>query len=112
MPDTTTDARGLDGRSLAERLAAGEHSLAAACWALYLAGCGLFFALGGRAVDEGRWPAYLAMAAAMLAWTLLLVAGVRAAYRGPQLWKVMSRTSSVFMVINVLVGICTLGFVR
>jgi hypothetical protein len=27
------------------------------------------------------------------------------------MWKVMSRTSSVFMITNVLVGISTLGFV-
>jgi hypothetical protein len=47
----------------------------------------------------------------MLAYTFLLIVGIRAAYKGPQLWKVMSRTSSVFMIINILVGISTLGFI-
>jgi hypothetical protein len=47
----------------------------------------------------------------MMTYTVALIIGVRAAYKGPQLWKVMSRTSSVFMIINILVGISTLGFV-
>ena len=47
----------------------------------------------------------------MMAYTVILIIGIRAAYKGPQLWKVMSRTSSVFMIINILIGISTLGFV-
>ena len=47
----------------------------------------------------------------MLGYTVVLLIGIRAAYKGPQLWKVMSRTSSVFMIINILVGITALGFV-
>ena len=34
----------------------------------------------------------------VLAYTFILILGMRAAYKGPQLWKVMSRTSSIFMI--------------
>ncbi len=62
-------------------------------------------------MDAQRWISYLVMVALMLAYTVVLIIGIRAAYRGPLLWKVMSRTSSIFMIINVLVGIFTLGFI-
>ena len=62
-------------------------------------------------MDAQRWISYLVMVALMLAYTVVLIIGIRAAYRGPLLWKVMSRTSSIFMIINVLVGISALGFI-
>ena len=71
----------------------------------------LFFYFGSQAVDNEQWLPYLGMVAGILAYTFLLILGIRSAYRGPQLWKVMSRTSSIFMIINVLVGISTLGFI-
>lgn len=93
------------------RLLAGEYGLAVTYWALYFLGAGLFFVFGSRAVDAEQWLPYLAMVTGMLAYTFALIIGIRAAYHGPQLWKVMSRTSSVFMIINILVGISTLGFI-
>ncbi|MBT70903.1 MAG: hypothetical protein CMQ15_02505 [Gammaproteobacteria bacterium] len=93
------------------RFLAGEYGLATTYWVLYFVGCGIFFVLGSRAVDNEQWISYLIIAAAMLAYTVILIIGIRAAYKGPQLWKVMSRTSSVFMIINILAGITTLGFI-
>jgi len=78
---------------------------------LYFLGAGLFFALGSRAVDRDQWLFYFAGIFTQLGYTVLLIVAIRAAYKGPQLWKVVSRTSSVFMIINILVGICTLGFI-
>jgi len=101
----------IDNRSFLARLLAGEYGLAVTYWALYFVGCGLFFVFGSRAVDAEDWLQYLVIAALMLAYTFVLIIGIRAAYKGPQMWKVMSRTSSVFMIINILVGICTLGFI-
>ena len=100
-----------DQRSFVARLLAGEYGLAITYWALYFIGSGLFFVFGSRAVDDERWTPYLVMVALMMTYTIILIIGVRAAYKGPLLWKVMSRTSSVFMIINILVGISTLGFV-
>ena len=97
--------------SFLSRVLSGGYGLAITYWAFYFLGAGLFFVFGSRAVDDERWIPYLIMVAALLAYTVGLVIGVRAAYRGPQLWKVISRTSSVFMIINILVGITTLGFV-
>ena len=96
---------------LASRLLAGEHRLAVIYWALYLVGAALFFIFGSRAVAEDRWLAYTFMASTLLAYTALLILRIRATYKGPQLWKVISRTSSVFMVINILIAISTLSFV-
>ncbi|MDA1371330.1 MAG: hypothetical protein O2971_11300 [Proteobacteria bacterium] len=98
-------------KSFMARMLAGEYGLAITYWALYFFGCSIFFVLGSRMVDNEQWLAYLVIAALMLAYTVILIIGIRAAYKGPQLWKVMSRTSSVFMIINILVGISTIGFI-
>ena len=108
---TQTQSDAVDDRSFMSKLLAGEYGLAITYWALYFVGAALFFVFGSQAVDQEAWIPYLTMVAAMLAYTFLLLIGIRAAYRGPQLWKVMSRTSSIFMIINILVGIVTLGFI-
>ena len=109
--DQLTNSDELDNRSFAQRLLAGEYGLAITYWALFFIGCGLYFTFGSRAVDSEQWVLYLIMVAAQLGYTGLLLVGIRAAYKGPQLWKVMSRSSSIFMIINILVGISTLGFI-
>ncbi|MBL4572142.1 MAG: hypothetical protein JKY86_03595 [Gammaproteobacteria bacterium] len=101
----------LGEKSFLAKLLAGDYGLAATYWGLYFVGAGLFAAFGSQAVDAERWIPYLVMIMAMMAYTVTLLVGIRAAYKGPQLWKVMSRTSSVFMIINILIGISTLGFI-
>ena len=101
----------IDDRSFLSRLLAGEYGLAVTYWIFYFLGAAVFFVFGSRAVDAEEWIRYLIIVASMLAYTFILIIGIRAAYKGPQLWKVMSRTSSIFMIINILVGICTLGFI-
>lgn len=101
----------VEEKSLLARILAGDYGLAITYWIFYFTGAGVFFVMGSQAVDAEAWWRFLSIVAVMLAYTLLLLIGVRAAYKGPQLWKVMSRTSSVFMIINILVGICALGFV-
>ncbi len=101
----------MDDRSFMSKLLAGEYGLAITYWVLYFLGVTLFSVFGSQAVDNEAWIAYFGMVAGMLAYTFLLITGIRAAYHGPQLWKVMSRTSSIFMIINILVGICILGFI-
>ncbi len=100
-----------DDRSFLTRLLAGEYGLAITYWAFYFAGAGIYFITGSQAVDSQQWIRLLIIVAIMLGYTVVLLIGIRAAYKGPQLWKVMSRTSSVFMIINILVGITALGFV-
>jgi hypothetical protein len=101
----------IDDRSFLARLLAGDYGLAITYWIFYFIGAGVFFVTGGQAVDSENWFRFLFIVALMLAYTALLLAGIRAAYKGPQLWKVMSRTSSVFMIINILIGISALGFI-
>ena len=93
------------------KLLGGEFGLAVTHWLLFFLGASSFFIYGSLAVDRERWSLYLGIVVAALAYTSLLVLGIKAAYKGPQRWKVMSRTSSIFMIINVLVGISTLGFI-
>lgn len=107
----TMQATKAANKPLQTKILAGEYGLAISYWALYFFGAGLFALFGSRAVDAERWSLYLVMAAAMMCYTVILIIGVKATYKGPQLWKVMSRTSSVFMIINILVGISTLGFI-
>ena len=100
-----------ENKSFLARLLAGEYGLAITYWIFYFIGAGLFFVIGSQAVDNENWIRFLTLVAIMLGYTALLLVGIRAAYKGPQLWKVMSRTSSVFMIINILVGISALGFI-
>ena len=100
-----------DKRSFLNRLLAGEYGLAITYWAFYFLGAAIFFVLGSQSVDSEQWIRFLLLVAIMLGYTVILLIGIRTAYKGPQLWKVMSRTSSVFMIINILVGITALGFV-
>lgn len=97
--------------SFLAKLLAGDYGLAITYWVFYFVGAGIFFVTSSQAVDAEQWASFLVIVAVMLAYTGLLLVGIRNAYKGPQLWKVMSRTSSVFMIINILVGIIALGFV-
>ncbi|MFN3163196.1 MAG: hypothetical protein ACE37N_06870 [Pseudohongiellaceae bacterium] len=99
----------IDNRSFLARLLSGEYGLAITYWALYFVGCSLFFVFGSRAVDAENWLQYLIIVALMLGYTFVLIVGIRAATKRNV--EVMSRTSSVFMIINILVGISTLGFI-
>lgn len=101
----------IEDRSFLAQLLAGEYGLAITYWALYFLGAGLFFVFGSRAVDRDEWLFYFIELFGQLGYTAVLIVAIRAAYKGPQLWKVVSRTSSVFMIINILTGICTLGFI-
>ena len=105
------DRDSTDNRSFAQRLLSGEYGLAVTYWVLFFLGCTFYFFWGSRAVDLERWISYLIITSLQLGYTALLLILIRNAYQGPQLWKVMSRTSSIFMIINILVGICTLGFI-
>lgn len=109
--DQLTESRSIDNRSFTQRLIAGEFGLAITYWALFFLGGSLYFIFGSRAIDAELWIPYFIMVAAQLGYTGLLLAGIRSAYKGPQLWKVMSRTSSIFMITNILAGISTLGFI-
>ena len=109
--DQLPESRRIDDRSFTQRLIAGEFGLAVTYWALFFLGGSLYFIFGSRAVDAELWITYFIIVAAQLSYTGLLLTGIRSAYKGPQLWKVMSRTSSIFMITNILVGISTLGFI-
>lgn len=100
-----------EDKSFLARLLAGEYGLAITYWIFYFIGAGIFFVTASQAVDAENWVQFLIIVTIMLGYTTLLLMGIRAAYKGPQLWKVMSRTSSVFMIINILVGISALGFI-
>ena len=117
MENQSTDAEQLsdagfnDSRSFAQRLLSGDYGLAVTYWILFFVGCTLYFFWGSRAVDSENWIFYLIISGLQLSYTALLMILIRNAYKGPQLWKVMSRTSSIFTIINILVAICTLGFI-
>ncbi|MEX2130460.1 MAG: hypothetical protein WD772_03160 [Pseudohongiellaceae bacterium] len=116
IPDASTK-RGIlrvehgEERSLLTRILAGDYGLAITYWILYFIGAAVFFVTTSQAVDRENWLRFMTITAVMLGYTVLLLVGIRSAYKGPQLWKVMSRTSSVFMIINILVGISALGFI-
>ncbi len=109
--EQVANSESADEKSFLAKALGGDYGLAITYWALYFFGAGLFAIFGSRAVEAELWIPYLTIVAVMMAYTVVLIIGIRVAYKGPQLWKVMSRTSSVFMIINILIGISTLGFV-
>jgi hypothetical protein len=100
-----------ESKSLLGKILGGHYGLAVTYWWLYFIGAAVFFVTASQAVDREDWLRFLLLVSLMLGYTGLLLLGIRAAYKGPQMWKVMSRTSSVFMIINILVGIGALGFI-
>ena len=85
MPPTEPSASESGARSFMSKLLGGEFGLAVTYWLLFFLGAGSFFIFGSQAVDRERWLLYLGIVVIALAYTFLLILGIKGAYKGPKM---------------------------
>ena len=89
----------------------GDYGLAKTYWTLFLTGLLAFFIFGSIQVADRTWVPFLVALGITVLWTMLLVAGIWRAYKGPEHWRVVSRTSVLFFILNLSNTIATLIFI-
>jgi len=104
QPDTHTP-------SPFHRITSGRYGLAATYWTLYLVAALVFFVAGSIAVAQGDWSRYLTLLAASLAWTFILLIGVKLSYRGADPGKALGRVAVLFLLLNITNALATLSFI-
>ena len=94
-----------------QRLAGGQYALALKYWTLYLIVAVIFFVSGSMAVAEERWRTYLTLLGLTVAWTFVLLVGVKRGYRGQDPGKAISRVAILFLLLNLSNALATLSFI-
>lgn len=89
----------------------GRYSLATIYWTLFLVGAVVFFVSGSMAVAQDDWKRYLILLGANLAWTFILLTGVRVGYRGADPGKALGRVAVLFLLLNITNALATLTFI-
>lgn len=97
--------------SALRRLIDGKHGLALTYWTLYLAGAVAFFVAGSFAVAEESWTVYLVLLGVTLAWTFVLLTGIKFAYQGDDPGKALGRVAMLFLLLNLTNALATLSFI-
>jgi hypothetical protein len=93
------------------RLIRGQYGLALTYWLLYLIVAVAFFIAGSMAVAEGAWSRYVAMLAATVTWTFILLTGIKRAYTGEDPGKALGRIAMLFLLLNMSNALATLSFI-
>jgi len=94
------------------RLISGEaFGLAQTYWTLYIIGGLLFFTVGSLLVAERNWAPYVAILIATIAYSFLLLTGVRKYYRGSDPGKALGRIGMLFLLLNLSNVLATLSFI-
>lgn len=94
-----------------QRMTRGQYGLAVTYWTLFLVGMLAFFVTGSIAVAQGEWQRYLMLLASSLAWTFILLIGVRVGYRGADPGKALGRVAVLFLLLNITNALATLSFI-
>lgn len=98
--------------SALSRFIRGEtFGLATTYWTLYILAGILFFLFGSVAVAGRNWPLYLGMLAGLIAWSFLLLLGVRSGYKGSDPGKALGRVAILFLLLNMSNVLATLSFI-
>lgn len=93
------------------RLASGTYGLALTYWMLYLIGAAVFFVLGSIAVADQAWTVYVVLLGLAIAWTFILLTGIKFAYRGDDPGKALGRIAMLFLLLNLTNALATLSFI-
>lgn len=89
----------------------GQFGLAATYWTLFLVGALAFFVAGSIAVAQGEWQRYLILLGSSVAWTFVLLAGVKVGYQGADPGKALGRVAVLFLLLNITNALATLSFI-
>ncbi|MEX0738670.1 MAG: hypothetical protein WD071_04960 [Pseudohongiella sp.] len=93
------------------RLLSGKYGLALTYWVLYLTGAVVFFIAGSIAVANEAWTLYVTLLGLTLAWTFVLLTGIRLAYQGEDPGKALGRIAMLFLLLNLTNALATLSFI-
>ena len=105
--DQTEDAE----KTILAKVIDGDYGLARTYWTLFLTGMLAFFIYGSIQVADRTWVPFLIALGFTVLWSALLIAGIWRAYKGPEHWKVVARTSILFFILNLSNTIATLIFI-
>ncbi len=94
-----------------QRLLSGNLSLALKYWTLYWIMAVIFFVTGSFAVADRNWQVYLMLLGGVVAWSFILLFGIRRAYQGSDPGKAISRISVLFLLLNLTNALATLSFI-
>lgn len=94
-----------------QRLLGGQYGLALTYWVLYLIAAVLFFVAGSIAVAEGAWTRYVILLSVTVAWTFVLLTGIKRAYKGEDPGKALGRIAMLFLLLNMSNALATLSFI-
>jgi len=94
------------------RLISGEvFGLAQTYWTLYIIGGLLFFTFGSLLAAERNWIPYVTILITTVAYSFLLLTGVRKYYRGSDPGKALGRIGMLFLLLNLTNVLLTLSFI-
>jgi len=85
--------------------------LAQTYWALFIIGSVIFFAAGSILVAQRDWVPYVALLAASIAYTFVLLVGVQRFYRGSDPGKALGRIGMLYLLLNLTNMLLTLSFI-
>ena len=108
MSIDTTD---VEDRTAFSRLINGHYGLALTYWLLFLLAAAAFFLAASAAVAERDWPRFMLLLIASVAWTFLLLMGIRHGYRGSDPGKAIARISMLFLTLNLTNTLAVLSFI-
>lgn len=93
-----------------KRLISGQYGLAVTYWTLFLIASALFFASASVAVSNRDWQTYAILLGALLAWTFLLLIGVKKGFRGEDPGKALGRVAVLFLLLDMTNALAAISF--
>jgi hypothetical protein len=94
------------------RLISGKSfGLAQTYWTFYLVWAAVFFVAGSLLVAERDWMPYIALLAVTVAYTFLLLTGVKRYYVGSDPGKALGRIGMLFLLLNLTNALVTFSFI-
>lgn len=88
-----------------------RYGLARTYWTLYIIGAVIFFLLGSLLVAERNWGPYIALLAATIVYSFVLLIGVQRFYRGSDPGKALARIAMLFLLLNLTNMLLTFSFI-
>ncbi len=93
------------------RLISGYYGLALTYWILFLLVAVLFFVAGSMAVAERDWTLFVGLLIASVAWSFLLLTGIKRYYQGYDPGKALARIAMLFLTLNLTNTLAVLSFI-
>lgn len=94
------------------RLINGQaFGLAQTYWTFYLTWAAVFFVAGSVLVADRNWIPYVALLGVTVAYSFLLLTGVKRYYVGSDPGKALGRIGMLFLLLNLTNALATFSFI-